>query len=156
LESIIVVVFLIVIIARLFSFFYPAIFEKPIYTHLYFSLRKLSDIERNVLQTEVDFYKKLSDKQKRYFEHRVSVFLKNHPIIPREDLVLTPAMKVLIASSSVALTFGLQQYTYRSFNVILIYPDIYYSTITEQYHKGEFNPKNKVLVFSWKHFLESS
>ena len=155
-EGIIGVVFLMVIIARLFSPFYPVIFEKPLYTHLYFSLRKLSDIERNVLQAEVDFYKKLSDKQKRYFEHRVAVFLKNHPIIPREDLVLTPAMKVLVASSSVALTFGLQRYTYKSFNVILIYPDIYYSTITEQYHKGEFNPKNKVLVFSWKHFLESS
>src|SRR5690554_6149592 len=144
-----------VIIARLFSPFYPVIFEKPLYTHLYFSLRKLSDIERNVLQAEVDFYKKLSDKQKRYFEHRVAVFLKSHPIIPRENLVLTPAMKVLVASSSVALTFGLQRYIYRSFRVILLYPDIYYSTLTEQYHKGEFNPKNKVLVFTWKHFLES-
>lgn len=153
-DGVIGVVFLAVIIGRLFSPIYPIIFEKPLYTHLYFSLQKLSSTERNVLQTEVDFYKKLSEKHKRYFEHRVAVFLQNHPIVSRGDLVITSAMKVLVASSSVALTFGLQRYTYRSFNLILIYPDIYYSTVTKQYHKGEFNPKNKVVVFSWKYFLE--
>lgn len=123
-----------------------------VYTH--FPLKKLSEGEKFVLQSEVDYYKKLSDRKKKYFEHRVAVFLKKHPIIPKEDIEVTPKIRVLIASSSVALTFGLKQYTYNSFQTILLYPDIYFSTITEQYHKGEFNPKNKVLVFSWKHFME--
>lgn len=123
-----------------------------VYTH--FPLKKLSEREKFVLQNEVDYYKKLSDKKKKYFEHRVAVFLQTHPIIPRENIEVTPQIRVLIASSSTALTFGLKQYTYTSFQAILLYPDIYFSTLTEQYHKGEFNPKNKVLVFSWKHFVE--
>lgn len=154
--NIIGIIIVFIIVRRLFTPFFPVIFQKPLYTHFYFPLRKLSDRERSVLRSEVDYYKKLPDRQKQYFEHRVAVFLTNHPIIPREDLQVTPQMKVLIASSSVALTFGLRRYTYKSFRIILLYPDIYYSTITQQYHKGEFNPKNGVLVFSWEHFLQGN
>lgn len=136
------------------AFIYLQIPFLLVYTH--FPLKKLSEREKFVLQSEVDYYKRLSDKKKKYFEHRVAVFLQTHPIIPREDIVVTPQVRVLIASSSVALTFGLKQYTYSSFQTILLYPDIYFSTLTEQYHKGEFNPKNKVLVFSWKHFVEGN
>ncbi len=136
----------------LFSYFY----RRPLYTHLYFYLKKLPDREQFVLRNEVDYYKKLPDKKKKYFEHRVAVFLEKHPIVSREGLGVTPQMRVLIASASVSLTFGLQRYTYTSFRTILVYPDIYFSTITEQYHKGEFNPRDKVLVFSWKHFLQGN
>lgn len=124
------------------------------FVHVYFPLKKLPNREKFVLETQVDYYKKLSDKKKKYFEHRVARFLNNHPIIPRENMVVTPEVRVLIASSSVALTFGFRQYTYQSFKVIILYPDIYFSNITGQYHKGEFNPRNKALVFSWEHFLE--
>ncbi len=151
-ETTIRIIFLLFLFWRLFTIIY----EKPVYTHFYFPLKKLSEREKFVLQSEVDYYKKLSERKKKYFEHRVAVFLKTHPIIPRENIEVTPQIRVLIASSSVALTFGLKQYTYNSFQAILLYPDIYFSTITEQYHKGEFNPKNKVLVFSWKHFLEGN
>lgn len=123
-------------------------------THFYFPLQKLSPSEKMILENEVNYYKKLSAKHQKYFEHRVAKFLQRHPIIPREGMRITPQMRVLIASSSTSLTFGLKRYTYNSFNAVLVYPNIYYSTITEQYHKGEFNPKNKVLVFSWEHFLE--
>ena len=124
--------------------------------HAHFPLKKLSEREKFILQSEVDYYKRLPEKKKKYFEHRVVVFLLKHPIIPRENIVVTPQMRVLIASASVALTFGFKRYTYTSFRSILVYPDIYFSTITEQYHKGEFNPKSQVLVFSWKHFLEGN
>lgn len=133
---------------------FPSVVNHPKYTHLYFPLKQLTILEKRILQNEVDYYQKLSDKNKKYFEHRVAKFLETHPIIPREGMKLTPQMRVLIASSSVSLTFGLKRYVYKSFNAILLYPDIYYSTITEQYHKGEFNPRNKVVVFSWEHFLE--
>lgn len=122
--------------------------------HIYIPLRKLAPTRKHILQTQVSFYQNLSDKKKKYFEHRVAVFLDNHPIVGREGLYVTPQMRVLIAACSVALTFGYKRYLYRSFKHILLYPDIYYSNITEEYHKGEFNPRNKVVVFSWKHFLE--
>lgn len=134
--------------------FFLFIYKKPLYTHLYFPLKKLPSHEKPILQNEVEYYKRLPEKKKKYFEHRVAVFLEHHPIIPKENIVVTPQMRVLIASTSVALTFGFQRFLYRSFKAILVYPDIYFSTITEQYHKGEFNPKEKVIVFSWKHFIE--
>jgi|SRR5690554_63886 len=133
---------------------FATVITHPKYTHFYFPLKKLAASEKRVLETEVDYYKRLSVKHKKYYEHRVAKFLQTHPIVPRESIELTPQMRVLIASSSVSLTFGLKRYTYRSFNTILLYPNTYYSTITKEYHKGEFNPKNKVLVFSWEHFLE--
>jgi Mlc titration factor MtfA (ptsG expression regulator) len=37
---------------------------------------------------------------------------------------------------------------------IIIFPDIYFSNSNNEYHKGEFNPRVKAIVFSWKHFLE--
>lgn len=125
-----------------------------VFNHVYVPVRKLSESERYILQTQVKYYQKLSEKKKKYFEHRVAVFLENHPIVGRQGLYITSQMRVMIAACSVALTFGYKRYVYRSFKHILVYPDIYYSTITEEYHKGEYNPRNKVVVFSWKHFLE--
>jgi Mlc titration factor MtfA (ptsG expression regulator) len=159
-ESVIVLaknsaIFLLVILLGLTVIFLSQQF--PFFlVHAHFPLKKLSEREKFILQSEVDYYKRLPEKKKKYFEHRVVIFLLKHPIVPRENIVVTPQMRVLIASASVALTFGFKRYTYTSFRSILVYPDIYFSTITEQYHKGEFNPKSQVLVFSWKHFLEGN
>jgi Mlc titration factor MtfA (ptsG expression regulator) len=159
-ESVIVLaknsaIFLLVILLGLTVIFLSQQF--PFFlVHAHFPLKKLSEREKFILQSEVDYYKRLPEKKKKYFEHRVVIFLLKHPIIPRENIVVTPQMRVLIASASVALTFGFKRYTYTSFRSILVYPDIYFSSITEQYHKGEFNPKSQVLVFSWKHFLEGN
>ena len=43
---------------------------------------------------------KLNDKQKRYFEHRVTKFIRNYDFIGREGFEFSPEVKVLIASSS--------------------------------------------------------
>ena len=40
------------------------------------------------------------------------------------------------------------------FRNILVYPDSYYSTINDTYHKGEVNPRLKAIVISWKSFVE--
>jgi Mlc titration factor MtfA (ptsG expression regulator) len=56
---------------------------------------------------------------------------------------------VLIAATFVMLTFGMRHYLIDVFDKIIIYPQPYFSTIKE-YHKGEFNPGMKLLVFSWK------
>jgi len=52
------------------------------------------------------------------------------------------------------LTFGFRKYLMKNLNKILIYPSTYYSNISKRYHKGEFNPKLKMIVLSWKNFLK--
>lgn len=138
------------IIENSFLFF----FKRPIYVHFYPIKRKLDSREVFILQSRVHFYQKLDPRRKRFFEHRVATFLKKYPLIPKENLVLTTEMQILIAATAVKLTFGMRHYLFSVFNKIIIYPDIYYSNINEEWHKGEFNPRMKAVVFSWKHFLE--
>ena len=37
---------------------------------------------------------------------------------------------------------------------MIIFPKEFYSAVNDAYHKGEFNPRGKTLVLSWKHFKE--
>ena len=131
-----------------------ALFQRPLYVHLYFKPKKITPEEEYILRQKFQFYKNLSEKHKRYFHHRLASFNKKYQFIPRENFVLTKEAQTLIAGTYVMLTFGMRRYLVTSFNKIIIYPETYFSNITEQYHKGEFNPQFAAVVFSWKDFIE--
>src|SRR5690606_5076487 len=57
--------------------------------------------------------------------------------------------KVTIAALGCILSFGRKNYLYHLIDSVLIYPGDFYSQINEEYHSGEFNPKEKVLVLNW-------
>lgn len=133
---------------------YAFLFRKPIYVHFYLFPNKLSIAQLQILKSEFEFYKKLNPKQKKYFEHRVATFIKTFSFYGKEGLLVTEQMKVLIASTSIMLTFGMRNYLFSIIDKIIIYPDVYYSRINDNYHKGEFNPRMKAIVFSWKHFMK--
>ncbi len=132
---------------------YVYIFNKPIFVHLYLVKKKLPRNKKEFLVKNISFYQKLSDKHKDYFEHRLAKFIRNYDFIERENFELTPEIKVLIGSSYIKLTFGMRKYLTTTFDKIVIYPSNFYSVITKQYHKGEFNPGFKMVVFSWEDFL---
>jgi Mlc titration factor MtfA (ptsG expression regulator) len=138
------------IIENSFLFF----FKRPIYVHFYPIKRSLDAREVFILQSRVQFYQKLNPKRKKYFEHRVATFLRKYPLIPKEGLVITTEMRILIAATAIKLTFGMRHYLFSVFNKIVIYPSVYYSSVNEAWHKGEFNPRLKAIVFSWQDFLE--
>jgi len=52
------------------------------------------------------------------------------------------------------LSFGRKNYKFNLIEFILIYPKEFYSKVNNAYHKGEFNPKGRALVISWKDFEE--
>jgi len=133
---------------------YAFFFRKPIYVHFYPFPSKLTLAQLHVLHNEFDFYKKLSPKQKVYFEHRVATFINKYAFYGKEGLQVTDQMKVLIAATAIMLTFGMRNYLFTIINKIIIYPDVYYSNMNKAYHKGEFNPRMEAVVFSWKDFLE--
>lgn len=130
-----------------------AVFQKPLYIHLYFRTKKITPEEACYLRQHFPFYHKLSPKHKAYFEHRVASFQENYPIIPRDAFQVNTQVQTLIAGTYVMLTFGMRRYLVDSFDKIIVYPEAYYSTYNEQYHKGEFNPGLKAVVFSWKDFV---
>ncbi|VXB07711.1 conserved hypothetical protein [Flavobacterium sp. 9AF] len=107
-----------------------------------------------LLYDKFEFYQRLPQNQKTYFEHRVATFIKKYPFIGKDGITVTNEMKILIAATAVMLTFGMRKYLFTVIDKIIIYPDVYFSTFNQAYHKGEFNPRMKAIVFSWKHFLE--
>lgn len=133
---------------------YAFLFRKPIYVHFYPFPKRLTLEQMDVLRNQFDFYKKISSKQKKYFEHRVATFIATYPFYGKEHTAITEQMRVLIASTAIMLTFGMRKYLFTVIDKVIVYPDVYYSRINDDYHKGEFNPRMNAIVFSWKHFLE--
>jgi Mlc titration factor MtfA (ptsG expression regulator) len=144
--------FLLIIIFRVLEPAYLLLFNKPLYIHWYLFSKKLKSNQRQILVNEFPFYNRLSPKRKMYFEHRINEFIAKYEFIGKET-VITEQMQMLIAGTYVMLTFGIRNYLVSLFNKIIIYPSSYFSIVNQAYHKGEFNPKMKAIVFSWDDFL---
>ena len=128
--------------------------RKPLYTHFYRKKRKLTTEQEAILQKQYTFYNKLEPKEQVYFKHRVASFIIDKEFVSREGIVINDEVKVLISATAVMLTFGFRDFYIGLIDKIFVYPDAFYSNSNDDYHKGEFNPKLKTLVLSWKHFLE--
>lgn len=126
-------------------------FNRPLY--LYPSPKKLSTQQLLISNQEFPFYKKLSNRKKIYFEYRVKSFLNQYKFLGKEELVVTDQMRVLIAGTYIMLTFGMRHYLVNMFNTIVLFPKAYFCNSNEAYHKGEFNPEMKAVVFSWEDFI---
>ncbi|SFU48618.1 hypothetical protein SAMN05216480_1053 [Pustulibacterium marinum] len=129
-------------------------FRRPLFVNIPFGLKKLNRQQRGYITSHFPLYNHLSKTKQAVFDHRVRKFIEYHEFAGREGFHITDEVKVLTSSCAVLLTFGMRYFDLPSINTILIFPDVYYSTLNQNYHKGEFNPMHKTLVLSWKHFLE--
>ncbi|MDO5979844.1 zinc-dependent peptidase [Flavivirga spongiicola] len=139
---------------RMIEMGYVLKYKQPLYNHFYFRLRRLNKNQKSVLTNQFSFYKKLTAKEKKYFEHRVASFIIDKDFIGRDGIVINDEIKILIASTAVMLTFGFRDFYIGIISKIIIYPSNYYSNINKAYHKGEFNPRFKTLVLSWEDFVK--
>ncbi|GLB51182.1 hypothetical protein NBRC110019_02210 [Neptunitalea chrysea] len=138
---------------KLLDFISYYFYRKPFFIYFPFFLKKLKRDHRRIIIQNFPFYTKLPLQKQRIFDHRVVKFISYKEFVAREGFVLTDEVKVQIASCAVFLSFGMRFYDFPSVHRIIIYPDIYYSNMNDEYHKGEFNPMHRTVVFSWKHFL---
>ncbi len=116
--------------------------------------RKIKPSYKKILIAYFRYYHTLSDKNKLHFEKRVQKFIDIKRFDPRGSFTkVTDEMVVLIAASAIQLTFGYPGVYFKHFWRILIYPENYYSKITQHYHKGEVNSRG-FIVLSWEHFLK--
>lgn len=145
-------VFVVIFIFRIVEPAYVLIFNKPLYLYFYPFPKKLNPEQKFILDKEFPFYRNLSHKKKIYFEHRVKSFLNKYPLVGN-DIAVTPEMMIIVAGTYVVLTFGMRRFLIDRFDKIILYPTAYFSTINDGYHKGEFNPRMKAVVFSWEDFL---
>tara|TARA_R110000787_G_scaffold96415_2_gene199737 strand:- start:18363 stop:19196 length:834 start_codon:yes stop_codon:yes gene_type:complete len=136
---------------RVFENIYANQFNKP-FIRNYVVYKKLTDVQKSILNKDFSFYRQLSLKHQRQFEHRVASFISEKEFVGRDNLLVTERMKILVSAIGCMISFGRKNYSFTLIDFILIYPEEFYSTINDAYHKGEFNPKNRALVLSWKHF----
>jgi Mlc titration factor MtfA (ptsG expression regulator) len=147
----IVIIGILYFLFKVFENWFAVKFDKPLFRN-FLIYKKLQPSQVQILQNDFVFYNKLSEKHKKQFNHRVSQFLSEKKFVGRENFVITEQSKVLVAAIACMLSFGRRNYTYNLVDFILIYPEEFYSKINDAYHKGEFNPREKVVVFSWKDF----
>ncbi len=132
---------------------FASIFNRPFYIHYYPFPKKLSESQKYLLRQHSPFYMRLSKKRQGWFEHRVFRFIDHYQFIGREGFEITDEVRIRIAAIYVMLTFGMRIYLIPVMDKIIVYPSIYMSKSTNEYHKGEFNPRVRAVVFSWEDFL---
>lgn len=115
--------------------------------------KSLTPNQNALVRHYFSFYRRLSPGRQREFTHRVACFLERYTF-HGQDITINDEIRVLVAGTYVMLTFGFRDYLTSVFERVIVYPEVYYSTITEQYHKGEFNPVARAVVFSWADLLE--
>ncbi len=150
--SLALVIMMLYYIVRLVEMSYVIKNKKPLYLHFYLFLKSLKASEVSILKQQFPFYNKLTEKEQRYFEHRVASFIKDKKFVGREGLKVTEEMKVLISATAVMLTFGFRDYFIGLIDKVFVYPQEFYSLANDDYHKGEFNPRLETLVLSWEDF----
>lgn len=135
------------------SIYIDYIARKPLFRHFYFKLNDLAPKQKQILENDFKFYKKLSKKEQGYFRHRLHEFLNKTTFVGKEDLVINDKHRVLVSATAVMLTFGYRDYKIGLVDKILIYPNSFYSKLDKNYHKGHFNPSYRAVILSWEDFL---
>jgi MtfA peptidase len=90
--------------------------RKPVRLH-----GSLSPSLRNLLETEVEFYRKLNEAQKKQFEARMLVFLASTRITGVQTEV-EDIDRVLIAAGAIIPIFYFPDWEYINLNEVLLYP----------------------------------
>ncbi|MCX2763119.1 zinc-dependent peptidase [Aquimarina muelleri] len=129
--------------------------SKPYFIHFYPTLKKLPIHLQKFLE-ENNFYKILDKNKKQYFEHRAVRFLEKTNFVGREGLVVDDFMRMQVTIMVTQLTFGMRHYLLEYLSTIILYPTSFFSILSQTENIGEYNPRSKALVLSWKDFQKGN
>ncbi len=90
---------------------------------------------RSILETKIEFYKKLERGERKLFEYKVHVFLLNVRIIGLQTEV-THEDRILIGASAVIPIFRFKNWHYRELYEIQLYPDKFRIPTTDKLANG--------------------
>lgn len=100
-------------------------------------------------QDKLNYFRLLSEKDKRKFIKRAFILVNTNKIIGRQGFMVTTEVKLLVVAAQVQVTFGLDNFILSKFKTIFIYQGSYKNPITGNIHDGEFNPRG-LIVLSWE------
>jgi Mlc titration factor MtfA (ptsG expression regulator) len=96
----------------------------------------LTDAQKQLLTQHIDYYNKLSDTDKLYFEDKIEQFLDTVRI-EGVGLVITDTDRIMVASSAVIPIFAFKDWTYRNITNVLLYPDTFDKDFQYEGNEGE-------------------
>jgi len=96
----------------------------------------LTDAQKQLLTQHIDYYNKLSDTDKLYFEDKIEQFL-DAVRIEGVGLELTDTDRIMVASSAVIPIFAFKDWTYRNVTNVLLYPDTFDKDFQFEGNEGE-------------------
>lgn len=97
----------------------------------------LTDNQKHLLAQHIDYYSRLSDTDKLYFEDRVEQFL-DAVTIEGVGLEVNDLDRLMVASSAVIPIFRFKDWSYRNVTNVLLYPD----TFDEHYQYDNADGRN--------------
>jgi hypothetical protein len=103
-----------------------------------------------VLEDHSAFYRKLSTKGKSKFLKRLQYVLATKRFIGKDGFKLTAESELVTAAAFVQVGYGHHVSLLDRFELIAIYPDVFYSVFLKRDLKGSTSTKG-VIRFSWKH-----
>lgn len=95
------------------------------------------------------YYKHLSDSGRARFINRLVHILRSKKFVAKEDLSITPEMKVMVSAALAQVSFGLEKYLFDSIHTIWLYPRSFYIEEIGKELKGGTTP-NGFIAFSWE------
>lgn len=115
---------------------------------------EFSPISRNeymriheVLEKNMVYYQRLSRRGKAQFINRIRILLKTKRFEAKEDLEITPEIKVMCMAALTQITFGLDTYDFDAFHTVMVYPRSFYVQALNLELKGGATPDG-FLMFS--------
>lgn len=100
---------------------------------------------------EYRYYEQLSPVLKKRFLQRMSFLLNRKKIVGEEDFVVTDEVRHKVIAAFVQLTFGFEEYELPRFHTIVVYPDVFYSELTDAWFRGSVE-NHGIIRLSWTHF----
>ena len=120
----------------------PITLYRRIVHHFHFEKNRAQ--YHTVLYSKLSYFQKLDSEQQIRFLNRVKKFIANKRFIPVEIVEVSPIDKLLVASSAIQLTFGLEEFVLSRFEHVYIYPKYFYNRRAKAHHKGEVNVRGSI------------
>jgi Mlc titration factor MtfA (ptsG expression regulator) len=96
----------------------------------------ITGAQKQLLTQHIDYYNKLSDSDKLYFEDKIEHFL-DAVRIEGVGLELNDTDRLMVASSAVIPIFAFKDWTYRNVTNVLLYPDTFDKDFQFEGSEGE-------------------
>ena len=107
----------------------------------------------NILLDHNPYYAKLIANLQTIFRKRCYFFMRKIKFRGGDGFDINIEHTVAISGAFIQISFGLNNYLLKGFEMITIYQKAYKSTVTGMFHKGDVNP-NGAIAISWEDFIQ--